>query len=56
MRNKLISSLVGAAFILSASGFAFAADMAVRAPLPLPPAPIYSWTGFYAGGNVGGAW
>jgi outer membrane immunogenic protein len=56
MRNTLISNLSGAAFILSASGFAFAADLAVRAPLPPPPAPIYDWTGFYVGGNVGGTW
>src|SRR6516162_8448936 len=36
---------------------AFAADMAVKAPRPLPaPAPVYSWTGFYVGGNVGYAW
>ena len=56
MRKRLISNLAGAAFILSASGFAFGADMAVRAPLPPPPAPIYNWTGFYVGGHVGGAW
>jgi outer membrane immunogenic protein len=31
---------------------AFAADMAVKAPPPAP-APIYSWTGWYVGGNVG---
>lgn len=31
---------------------ASAADMAVKAP-PLPPAPAYSWTGCYAGGNAG---
>jgi outer membrane immunogenic protein len=34
---------------------AFAADMAVKAPPP-PPAPVYSWTGWYVGGNVGYSW
>jgi outer membrane immunogenic protein len=34
---------------------AMAADLAVKAPL-LAPAPADSWTGFYVGGNVGGAW
>jgi outer membrane immunogenic protein len=32
-----------------------AADMAVKAP-PQPPAPVYSWTGFYVGGNAGYGW
>jgi outer membrane immunogenic protein len=31
---------------------AFAADMAVKAPPPAP-APVYNWTGWYVGGNVG---
>jgi outer membrane immunogenic protein len=37
---------------------ALAADMAVKMPVqsPPPPAPIYSWTGFYIGGDVGGGW
>ena len=56
MRNRLLSSVAGAAFILSASGLAFAADMAVRAPPAPPPAPVYSWTGFYFGVNGGYAW
>jgi outer membrane immunogenic protein len=55
MSNRAISIVSGAAFVLSASGFAFAADMAVKAPPP-PPAPVYSWTGFYVGGNVGYGW
>ena len=29
-----------------------AADMALKAPPP--PAPVYSWTGCYVGGNGGG--
>jgi outer membrane immunogenic protein len=32
---------------------AFAADMPLKAPMAPPPAPVYSWTGFYIGGNVG---
>src|ERR1700747_3357289 len=31
---------------------AFAADMAVKAPPPAP-APVYNWTGWYAGVNAG---
>jgi outer membrane immunogenic protein len=45
--------------ILAAIGLstaANAADMAVKArPLP-PPAPVFSWTGFYIGVNAGGGW
>jgi outer membrane immunogenic protein len=36
-------------------GPAVAADMAVKAP-PLPPPPVYSWTGCYIGINGGGLW
>src|ERR1700681_4391936 len=36
---------------------ALAADMAVKAPMYQPPAPVYSWTGFYIfGGGGGGLW
>jgi outer membrane immunogenic protein len=39
---------------------AFAADIArkmpVKAPPPPPPAPVYNWTGWYVGGNVGYSW
>ena len=33
---------------------AVAADLPVRAPLP--PAPVFSWTGFYFGPHIGGGW
>jgi outer membrane immunogenic protein len=57
MRNKLISSLAGAAFSFAASGFAVAADMAVKMPVKAPPpAPVPTWTGFYGGIEFGGAW
>jgi outer membrane immunogenic protein len=55
MRNKLISSLAGAAFSFAASGLAFAADMEVKAPPPAPP-PVPTWTGFYGGMEFGGGW
>jgi outer membrane immunogenic protein len=56
MRNKLISSFAGVVFSFAASGSAFAADMAVKAP-PAAPAPVpYTWTGFYGGIEFGGAW
>ena len=52
MSKRLTSLFAVTALALCASGFAFAADMAVKAP-PLTPAPIYSWTGFYGGLNLG---
>jgi outer membrane immunogenic protein len=47
------SILLAAVFSLAASGLAFAADIGVKGPAPVPPAPVYNWTGFYVGGNVG---
>jgi outer membrane immunogenic protein len=51
MRAVLCGVAVAAAIPVSG---AFAADMPLKAP-PLPPS-TYNWTGFYAGGEVGGAW
>jgi outer membrane immunogenic protein len=55
-KNLLASLAVGALIVGSP---AKAADIQPRpAPAYYPPAapPIYSWTGFYLGGNAGGAW
>jgi len=52
IRHALLTSTA----LVSLSGLAFAADLSSRAaPLPMfAPAPIFSWTGFYIGGTVGG--
>jgi len=52
MRKVALAAVV---FSLMLSGTASAADMAVKA-LPLAPAPIATWTGFYAGIGLGGKW
>jgi outer membrane immunogenic protein len=54
MKNFAFGMLAAVAM----TGSAFAADMAPRytkAPPP-PPVVVYSWTGCYIGGNVGGGW
>ena len=55
--KKLSFATITAAAVVAASS-AFAADLPApvyKAPVAAPP-PVYSWTGFYIGGNVGGAW
>jgi outer membrane immunogenic protein len=42
--------------LFALSAMARAADMPLKAPPLAPPAPVYSWTGCYLGGSVGGAW
>jgi len=56
MSNRFVSTIGGAAFALAASGYAFAADMAVKAPPPAPAPVPYTWTGFYGGIQFGGGW
>jgi len=45
---------LASAMLAGSFGSAHAADMAVKAP-PIA-APVWNWTGFYVGFNVGGAW
>jgi len=54
--------LIASAVALAAGGQALAADLPPPAPMPRAPAtyvpivaPPYNWSGFYIGGNLGGA-
>ena len=47
---------LGSAVMLLSPLAAHSADLAVMAPPPPLPVPVFSWTGFYIGGNIGGAW
>jgi outer membrane immunogenic protein len=42
--------------IILASAGAMALSAAALAAEPLPPPPIFSWTGLYVGAQIGGAW
>jgi outer membrane immunogenic protein len=55
MRKLLLGMAAGVA-LLGAANSAQAADMAVKAMPPPVPVPIFTWTGFYLGGNLGAAW
>jgi outer membrane immunogenic protein len=55
--KRLLKYLASAAMLLSPLA-AHSADLA-PAPYtkaPPPPPPVFSWTGIYVGGNIGGAW
>jgi outer membrane immunogenic protein len=61
--TKGLRTCAVAALLLVAPAAAFAADIAVLrhspplyAPAPAPMPYLYNWTGFYIGGNLGGAW
>jgi len=52
--KTLIASVALIALGTTAAG---AADLgAVPVKAPPPPPPVFSWTGFYVGANIGGAW
>jgi outer membrane immunogenic protein len=55
MRKKF---LLAAATAVAFTGSAFAADLGAPPPPPVyvPPPPVSPWTGFYIGGQIGGAW
>lgn len=53
---KLLHATAALSALLATSLAASAAEMHVKAPPPAPMPPVLTWTGFYIGGNVGGAW
>jgi outer membrane immunogenic protein len=54
MRKSLLIGVCASALL---AGSALAADLPVKArPAPIAPIPVFSWTGFYLGANIGGAW
>jgi outer membrane immunogenic protein len=59
MFHSPLKFLVAAGLSLALGQAASAADLpqrpAYKAPI-MSPAPVYNWTGFYVGGNIGGAW
>ena len=54
--RKLFYATAAVSALLATSLETNAADLYVKAPPPAPMPPPFSWTGFYIGGNLGGAW
>jgi outer membrane immunogenic protein len=54
--RELLHATAALSALLATSLAADAADMHVKAPAPAPTPPVLTWTGFYIGGNIGGAW
>jgi len=56
--KRLLIGIAAVAFLVATG--AFAADLPVKAPIytkaPVYVDPVYDWTGFYVGGNVGYSW
>jgi len=52
MKKLLLASAISLAAVTGAS----AADLPILTKAPPVAPPVYTWTGFYLGGNVGGKW
>jgi outer membrane immunogenic protein len=56
--RPLLIAVAAAASTLAFAPIASAADLPLKAPVYAPPplTPVYSWSGFYVGGNIGYGW
>jgi outer membrane immunogenic protein len=56
--NRLSTVLITAVTTIVLTQMASAADLPRKAPAytPPPPPPVFSWTGCYVGGHIGGGW
>jgi outer membrane immunogenic protein len=56
--RPLLIAVAAAASTIAFTQIASAADLPRKAPVyaPPPPTSVYSWTGFYVGGNIGDGW
>src|SRR6478672_906825 len=61
LMRELLHTTAALSVLMATSMAANAADVTARPAPYAPPPPVYapppfSWTGFYLGGNIGGAW
>ena len=56
MRTYVLNKLIVATTLVVVGQSAMAADLPVKSPMYVPPAPTQSWTGFYFGVHAGAGW
>jgi outer membrane immunogenic protein len=57
LMRRLSLAIIAAVSTVALTQVASAADLPRKAPaFTPPPPPVYSWTGFYIGANIGGGW